>query len=79
MPPEIEPVPDLVAALHNGEINIDLDGHVDSVKGRIRNTFEVVPGSGRLTFGAHDLPTPRPRRGGDERCPPSRPSACLSS
>jgi hypothetical protein len=36
-------LPDLVAALHNGEINIDLDGHIDSVKGRIRNTFEAVP------------------------------------
>jgi hypothetical protein len=37
-------LPDLVAALHNGEIDIDLDGHIDSVKGgRIRNTFETVP------------------------------------
>jgi hypothetical protein len=37
-------LPDLVAALHNGEINVNLVGRVDSVKGgRIRNTFEVVP------------------------------------
>jgi len=37
-------LPDLVAALHNGQINIDLDGRIDSVKGgRIRNTFESVP------------------------------------
>jgi hypothetical protein len=37
-------LPDLVAALHNGQINIDLDGRIDSVKGgRIRNTFEAVP------------------------------------
>jgi hypothetical protein len=38
-------LPDLVAALHNGEINIDLDGHIDSVgkNGQIRNTFEAVP------------------------------------
>ncbi len=36
-------LPDLVAALHNGEIDINLVGRVDSVKGGIRNTFEVVP------------------------------------
>jgi hypothetical protein len=37
-------LPDLVAALNNGPINIDLDGHIDSVQGgRIRNTFEAVP------------------------------------
>jgi hypothetical protein len=37
-------LPDLVAALHSGEINIDLDGKIDSAKGgRIRNTFEAVP------------------------------------
>ncbi len=36
-------LPDLVAALNNKQINIDLDGHIDSVKGRIRNTFEAVP------------------------------------
>jgi hypothetical protein len=37
-------LPDLVAALHSGKIDIALDGHIDSVKGgRIRNTFEAVP------------------------------------
>lgn len=38
------PLPDLVAALHNGQININLVGRIDSAKGgRIRNTFESVP------------------------------------
>jgi hypothetical protein len=38
------PLPDLVAALNSGKINIALAGHIDSVKGgRIRNTFEAVP------------------------------------
>jgi hypothetical protein len=37
-------LPDLVAALHNGKININLVGRIDSVKGGgIRNTFESVP------------------------------------
>jgi hypothetical protein len=37
-------LPDLVAALHSGRIDVNLVGRVDSVKGgRIRNTFEVVP------------------------------------
>jgi hypothetical protein len=37
-------LPDLVAALHNGQINIALAGRIDSVQnGRIRNTFEAVP------------------------------------
>jgi hypothetical protein len=37
-------LPDLVAALQNGQIKIALAGHIDSVKGgRIRNTFEAVP------------------------------------
>ncbi len=35
-------LPDLVAALH-GQVDIDLDGRIDSVKGRIRNTFDTVP------------------------------------
>jgi hypothetical protein len=35
-------LPDLVADL-NGQIDVVLDGHVDSVDGRLRNTFEVVP------------------------------------
>lgn len=37
-------LPDLVAALNNGEINIALDGRIDSInEGQIRNTFETVP------------------------------------
>ncbi len=36
-------LPDLVAALHAAEINVDLVGKVDSVNGDLRNTFETVP------------------------------------
>jgi hypothetical protein len=36
-------LPDLVASLHNEEIDIVVDGRVDSVKGRLRSTFETVP------------------------------------
>jgi hypothetical protein len=36
-------LPDLVAALHNNQVDIALDGRIDSVKGQIRNTFEAVP------------------------------------
>jgi hypothetical protein len=36
-------LPDLVAALRNGQIQVDLVGRVDSLKGRIRNTFETAP------------------------------------
>jgi len=36
-------LPDLVAALHNNQVDIALAGRIDSVKGRIRNTFEAVP------------------------------------
>jgi hypothetical protein len=32
-----------VISLHNSEIEIVLDGHVDSVHGHIRNTFEAIP------------------------------------
>jgi hypothetical protein len=35
-------LPDLVASLH-GQVDIDLVGRIDSVKGRIRNSFETVP------------------------------------
>jgi hypothetical protein len=35
-------LPDMVAALH-GQVDIELAGRIDSVKGRIRNTFDVVP------------------------------------
>jgi hypothetical protein len=44
-------LPDLVVALHNGQINIDLVGRIDSVKGgRIRNTFEAVPDAPVTSF-----------------------------
>jgi hypothetical protein len=37
-------LPDLVATLHNNQVDFALDGRIDSVKGgRIRNTFESVP------------------------------------
>ena len=36
------PLPDLVADLH-GQVNVELSGRTDSVKGRIRNTFDTVP------------------------------------
>jgi len=37
-------LPDLVAALHNRQVDFALDGRIDSVKGgRIRNSFETVP------------------------------------
>jgi hypothetical protein len=36
-------LPDVVASLHNGEIDVVLVGRVDSVKGRLRNTFEATP------------------------------------
>jgi hypothetical protein len=37
------PLPDLVAALHNKQVDFNLVGRIDSVKGGIRNTFETVP------------------------------------
>jgi hypothetical protein len=36
-------LPDLVASLRGQEINVHLVGHVDSVGGKLRNTFETVP------------------------------------
>jgi hypothetical protein len=37
-------LPDMVAALHSGKIDINLVGRIDSVKsGRIRSTFEALP------------------------------------
>jgi hypothetical protein len=36
-------LPDVVAALHNSQVDIVLDGRVDSVKGRLRSTFESTP------------------------------------
>jgi hypothetical protein len=35
-------LPDLVAALH-GQVDVELDGRTDTVKGRLRNTFDTVP------------------------------------
>jgi hypothetical protein len=37
------PLPDLVVALNSGKININLVGRIDSIDGRIRNTFEALP------------------------------------
>jgi hypothetical protein len=36
------PLPDLVAALH-GQVDVELAGRTDTVNGRLRNTFDVVP------------------------------------
>jgi hypothetical protein len=36
-------LPDVVAAVHNGQIDVTLVGRVDSVKGRLRSTFETTP------------------------------------
>jgi hypothetical protein len=43
-------LPDVVASLRNGKINVHLVGKVDSVKGQLRNTFEVVPDAPVSTF-----------------------------
>ena len=43
-------LPDLVAALHNNQVNIALDGHVEGVHGGIRNTFEAVPDAPATEF-----------------------------
>ena len=44
-------LPDLVAALHNYQVDFDLVGHVDSVKGGgLRNTFEAVPDAPVTSF-----------------------------
>jgi hypothetical protein len=44
-------LPDLVAALHNNQVNIALDGHVEGVNnGQIRNTFEAVPDAPVTSF-----------------------------
>jgi hypothetical protein len=37
------PLPDLVAALSNSQVDFNLVGRIDSVKGQIRNTFETAP------------------------------------
>ncbi len=43
-------LPDLVAELKNGEITVDLVGRIDSLNGRIRNTFEAAPDAPVNTF-----------------------------
>jgi hypothetical protein len=43
-------LPDLVAVLKNGKITVDLVGRVDSLNGRIRNTFEAAPDAPVKTF-----------------------------
>jgi hypothetical protein len=43
-------LPDVVASLHSGKIDVHLVGRVDSVKGQLRNTFEVVPDAPVSTF-----------------------------
>jgi hypothetical protein len=45
------PLPDLVAALRNGQIDVNLVGRIDSVQnGRIRNTFDTTPDVPVKTF-----------------------------
>jgi hypothetical protein len=44
------PLPDLVVALHNPQVDIQLVGRIDSVKGQIRNTFETAPDAPVSTF-----------------------------
>jgi hypothetical protein len=36
-------LPDLVIALHNSQVDFNLTGRVDSVDGKLRNTFETAP------------------------------------
>jgi hypothetical protein len=36
-------LPDLVAALHSSKVDFNLVGRIDSLNGRIRNTFEAAP------------------------------------
>ncbi len=36
-------LPDLVVALHNSQVDFNLIGRVDSVDGKLRNTFETAP------------------------------------
>ena len=45
-------LPDIVATL-NGQIDIDLVGHVSAVKGRLRTTFETVPDAPITKFTLH--------------------------
>jgi hypothetical protein len=43
-------LPDLVVALHNSQVDFDLVGRVDSVKGRLRSTFETTPDAPVTSF-----------------------------
>ncbi len=45
-------LPDLVADL-NGQVSVELSGRTDSVKGALRNTFEVVPDAPVSKFVLH--------------------------
>jgi hypothetical protein len=76
-------LPDLVAALH-GQVDIVLDSRTDSVKGRIRNTFDTVPdvpvskftltlrgGPKGLLVNSQNL-CPKHRRGKGKHKPPLR-------
>jgi hypothetical protein len=74
------PLPDLVAALR-GQVDIDLVGRNDSVRGRLRNTFDAVPdlpverfeltvrgGKKGLLQNTRNLcPKPRRKKGGKAR------------
>ena len=43
-------LPDLVVALSNSQVDFNLVGRVDSVKGRLRNTFEAAPDAPVTSF-----------------------------
>ena len=73
-------LPDLVAALHNNQVDFDLVGHVEGVHGGISNTFETVPdapvtqftlemegGSKGLLENSTNLCAAQPCRGGLHR------------
>jgi hypothetical protein len=43
-------LPDVVAALHNSQVDFDLVGNVDSVKGQLRTTFAAAPDAPVTSF-----------------------------
>jgi hypothetical protein len=43
-------LPDVVAALHNAQVDFDLVGYVDSVKGALRTTFATAPDAPVTSF-----------------------------
>jgi len=43
-------LPDVVAALHNNQVDFDLIGNVDSVKGQLRTTFATAPDAPVTSF-----------------------------